>query len=89
MRTLRVVLNVSAALLLASTAICGLWLRGQGAAVDPSSIGFHTTIRLLTVAVGLLALGLSALARAAPAEARADREAGRAAPSSEALARGR
>ncbi len=87
MRTLSVVLNVSAALLLASTAICGLWLRGQGAAVDPSSIGFHTTIGLLSVAVGLLALGLSTLARTVPVEARADREAARAAPSSEALAR--
>ncbi len=89
MRALRVVLNVSATLLLASTAICGLWLRGQGAAVDPSSIGFHMTIGLLSVAAGLLALGLTALARTAPAEARADRQAARAAPSSEALARGR
>ncbi len=86
MKALRVVLNASAALLLASTAICGLWLRGQGAAVDPSSIGFHMTIGLLTVAVGLLALGLSALARTVRAEERADREAAPAAPSSEALA---
>ncbi len=89
MRALRVVLSVSAALLLASTAICGVWLRGQGTAVDPSSIGFHMTIGLLSVAVGLLALGLGTLARTVPAETRAHPEAARRAPSSEALARGR
>lgn len=89
MKTLRVVLNVSTALLLASTAICGLWLRSQGATVDPSSIGFHMTIGLLTVVVGLVALGLSTFARMEPGRSRADGERTRPMSSSEALVRGR
>ena len=64
MKALRVALNAGAALLLVSTAICGLWIRGQGAAVDPSSIGFHMTIGLVTVVVSLLAVSLGSFAKA-------------------------
>jgi hypothetical protein len=68
MKTLRAILNASAALLLVSTAICGLWLRGQ-ATVAPSSIGFHMTIGLLGMAVWLLALGAGRFVRtASPSE---------------------
>ena len=82
MKTLRVILNVSAVLLLASTAICGLWLRGQ-ATVDPSSVEFHMTIGLLGVAVLLLALVVGRFVRTEGPSSRAGGSA------SELLAKGR
>ncbi len=89
MKVLRVALNVGATILLVSTAICGLWIRGQGAAVDPSSIGFHMAIGLVTVVVSLLAVSLGWFAKAERPVSRGERENVRSGSASEILVKGR
>ncbi len=42
--------------LLASTLICGFWLRYSGQKVDDSALNFHMTIALLTAASVLTTL---------------------------------
>lgn len=58
MRTLTLILGILTGLLLASTLICGLWMRAQEV-VDPSSISFHMTIGVAAVLVAALTLILS------------------------------
>ncbi len=89
MKALRVGLKAGAAVLLVSTAICGLWIRGQGAAVDPSSVSFHMTIGLLTVVVGLLALSIGSFAKAERPVSRTAGESVGSSSASEILVRGR
>ena len=45
-------------LLIFSTVVCGLWIKGQEA-VDPSSVSFHMSIALLTVLFTVLTLVLT------------------------------
>ena len=58
MRTLTLILGILTGLLLASTLICGLWMRAQEV-VDPSSISFHMTIGVAAALVAALTLVLS------------------------------
>lgn len=60
MKTLVIVLDVLAGLLLFSTLVCGLWMRSQ-VELDPSSVGFHATIGIATVVVTALAMILSTI----------------------------
>jgi len=52
MKTLTIILAVVSGLLMASTLICGLWMRSQPQ-VDPSSVTFHMGIALLTIVLSL------------------------------------
>lgn len=61
MKTMVIVLDVVTGLLIASTVICGLWMKGQPT-VDPSSAGFHMGIALLTTASVAATLIVSTIA---------------------------
>lgn len=63
MKAVKVGLNVIAVVLLLSTAICGLWLRGQGASVEESSVDFHMMLGLASVVAGLAAAGVGIFGR--------------------------
>jgi hypothetical protein len=67
MKTFVIVMVIITGLLLASTLICGFWMRAQEQ-VDPSSISFHMGIALLAVlsTVITLALALSQMGQSAP-----------------------
>lgn len=54
MKTLVIAGTVLTVVMLLSTAICGLWIQGQGKLVDPSSIQFHMVIGLVAVFVGIV-----------------------------------
>jgi hypothetical protein len=50
MKTLVIILDIVTGLLLFSTLVCGLWINAQPQ-VDPSSVKFHMSIAILTVAL--------------------------------------
>lgn len=50
--------------LLASTLICGFWLRYSGQAIEESALNFHMTIALLTTASVLATIVAAARKRA-------------------------
>lgn len=58
MKTVLIIAAVLTGLLLFSTTVCGLWIRGQ-ANVDATSIQFHMNIALVTVATTALSMGLA------------------------------
>jgi hypothetical protein len=57
MKALRIVMRVVSITLLASTLICGLYLKGQPV-VDPSSIQFHMTIAVAGIVLGVTTMFL-------------------------------
>jgi hypothetical protein len=61
MKTVVIVLDIVTGLMIASTVICGLWMKAQPT-VDPSSIGFHMGIALLAAAFVAVTLVVSTVA---------------------------
>lgn len=59
MKIVLIVLAVLSMLLLLSTLICGLWIRAQGPAVDPSSLSFHLGIAVISILMTGLTLVLA------------------------------
>jgi hypothetical protein len=59
MKTLITVLSIVSLVLILFTIICGLWIRGQGANVEVSSLNFHLGIALLSAGSTLLTLILA------------------------------
>ncbi len=57
MRTVVILFDVVAALLLFSTLICGVWIANQPV-VEASSVRFHMMIGISTVAAATLALAV-------------------------------
>lgn len=57
MKTIAIILGSLAALLLLSTAICGLWIKANQV-TEASSLQFHMTIGLAAVVVSLVAFVL-------------------------------
>jgi hypothetical protein len=61
MKMVVIVLDIVTGLMIASTVICGLWMKAQPE-IDPSSIGFHMGIALLAAALVAVTLVVSTAA---------------------------
>jgi hypothetical protein len=66
MKTLSTVLNIISIVLMASTLLCGFWIRSHtpaGTPADASSVTFHIQIAVATAIFVLAALGVSFFTR--------------------------
>jgi hypothetical protein len=61
MKTIVIVLDIVTGLMIASTVICGLWMKAQPE-IDASSVGFHMGIALLSAAFVVVTLVVSTVA---------------------------
>jgi hypothetical protein len=59
MKTLLILTTIATGIMIASTLICGLWLRFSAGPVEQSSINFHMGIALATIIVTALTLVLA------------------------------
>jgi hypothetical protein len=58
MKAVRIIMKVVSITLLLSTLICGLYLKGSAAPIDPSSIQFHMTIGVAGLVLGIVTMFL-------------------------------
>ncbi len=58
MKTLQLIAAGLTGLLLVMVLICGLWMKAQGANLDPNSVSFHMGLGITTVVLGLVTSAL-------------------------------